>query len=77
MKALQNSFGKIKDFNVGDLVWWTELKQVKKKNVGIIHGFKKELKGGRELLIANVYCLEKNEYRDILVAILHKVEEEN
>ena len=77
MKAIHNSFGKIKDFKVGDLVWWTELKEVKKKNVGIIYGFKKELKGGRELLIAKVYCLEKHEYKDILVAILHKVEPEN
>jgi hypothetical protein len=75
MKALHKTFGKIKDFHIGDLVWWTDLKKIKRRTVGIIHDFKKDLKGGRELLFAKVYCVETQEYKDILVAILHKVEE--
>jgi hypothetical protein len=77
MKALHKTFGKMKDFQIGDLVWWTDLKKIKKRTVGIIHEIKKELKGGREVLIAKVYCVETQEYKQILLAILHKVEDEN
>jgi hypothetical protein len=76
MELIENSiFGKKDRFKIGDLVWWTEIKNIAKKNLGVIHGFEKVEKGGRFLLMAKIYNIEKQQYIEILSSILHKAED--
>tara|TARA_R110000824_G_scaffold109571_4_gene257279 strand:+ start:615 stop:851 length:237 start_codon:yes stop_codon:yes gene_type:complete len=72
-----STFGKRKKLKVGDLVWWTELNEINKKNIGIIKSFKEEVKGGRKLLYAVVLRTKDNKTEEIFTAVLHKVEEKS
>ena len=53
-------FGKKSNLKVGDLVWWTDIKEIGRK-------------GGRFVWVAHVYHVERDEYEDILAAVLHKI----
>ena len=66
-------FGKKSNLKVGDLVWWTDIKEIGRKKFGIIQNFKKITKGGRFVWVAHVYHVERDEYEDILAAVLHKI----
>ena len=66
-------FGKKSSLKVGDLVWWTDIKEIGRKKFGIIQNFKKITKGGRFVWVAHVYHVERDEYEDILAAVLHKI----
>ena len=77
MMRTNSTFGKRKELKVGDLVWWTELNDISRKNIGIIKSFKEEIKGGRKLLYACVLRTKDNKTEDIFIAVLHKVEEKS
>ena len=47
-------FGKKSSLKVGDLVWWTDIKEIGRKKFGIIQNFKKITKGGRFVWVAHV-----------------------
>ena len=77
MMRTNSTFGKRKELKIGDLVWWTELNDISRKNIGIIKSFKEEIKGGRKLLYACVLRTKDNKTEDIFIAVLHKVEEKS
>jgi hypothetical protein len=65
-------FGKKVKLKEGDLVWWTDIENIGKKNYGIIKSFEKVARGGRFVWMAKVFFIEKSEFVTILASILHK-----
>lgn len=61
------------NFRIGELVWWTDIKNIESKKFGIIQKLFKIEKGGRYLWYAEVFCFEKQQIKNILTTILHKM----
>jgi hypothetical protein len=76
MKITEN-FGSESKFSIGDLVWWSDLKEKDRKQIGIIEDFHKKFIGGRNLVFARLFCVSKSKYEEILVINLHKLESKN
>jgi hypothetical protein len=76
MKITEN-FGSEDKFKIGDLVWWTDLSQKERKQVGVIEKFIKKYEGGRILVFARLFCVSKSKYEEILVITLHKLTTQN
>jgi hypothetical protein len=76
MKITEN-FGSESKFSIGELVWWSDLREKDRKQFGIIEKFIKKYEGGRILVFARLFCVSKSKYEEILVINLHKVESKN
>jgi len=59
-------------FDIGELVWWTDIKNIGSKNLGIVQAIYKIEKGGRSLWYAEVLCLKAQEIKHILISILYR-----
>ena len=73
MKNFSKSFGKIEDFNVGELVCW---KSFGEKELGIVSRLFFLEKGGRKVAHATVFRFRGKEYIDLPTIIL-KIEQKN
>lgn len=61
-------------FHAGQLVWWTDIKHIGSKNIGIVQRAYKIEKGGRFLWYAEVFCFKEQKIKNILTTILHEIE---
>jgi|TARA_R110000824_G_scaffold257656_1_gene446590 hypothetical protein len=73
MKRFSESFGKIDNFEVGNLVFW---KNFGEKEFGVVSKLFFLQKGGRKVAHARVFRLRGKEYIDLPTIIL-KIEQKN
>tara|TARA_Y100000593_G_C4070740_1_gene219006 strand:- start:46 stop:270 length:225 start_codon:yes stop_codon:yes gene_type:complete len=60
---MNNSFGILDNFAVGDVVLWSKLGL---KLTGVISDLRLEFEGGREVAHADVFCFENQKKHDVL-----------
>ena len=90
MKKTTNSLGKKGDFQAGDLVYWTDLEKKRQdiprnfdsgplntnhKRIGIISEVFSEHIGGREVVLARVFCLKDEKKYEIPLITLKRIDE--
>ena len=65
-----DSFGKLEEFSVGDMVRWSKLKDNKS---GIIRNLRLHYEGGRNVAYADVILLGSSKTEQICCLILEKI----
>tara|TARA_R110002110_G_scaffold396480_1_gene611395 strand:+ start:842 stop:1165 length:324 start_codon:yes stop_codon:yes gene_type:complete len=89
MKKITDSLGKEGDFQVGDLVGWTDLSKKRQdmprnfdsdlpnidyKRVGIVSEVFSEQIGGRKVVLARVFCLKDEKKYEIPLITLKRID---
>jgi hypothetical protein len=63
MEISNKSFGGLTNFNIGDMVLWSE---IGKKSTGLVSKLYNSKVGGRKVSFAKVFCFERNQNCNIL-----------
>ena len=64
---MSESFGRLENFKVGDVVLWSNLDG---KMTGVISDLQYAFKGGRDVGVATVFCFENQKKHEVLAVNL-------